>query len=126
MKRFLIIFLSAYLLTGCFTIENRYTGIPPGAWRGTLDVNPILGGPPVADLEDQQFNYDDTPPNYLPFNFDIVYENETDFYVELINGEERIPVKDVSFGRKKSTNKDTFLIEGSGWLTIKRIIPSLL
>ena len=111
MKRYIFIFLSTYLLTGCFTIENRYTGIPPGTWRGTLDVNPIVGGPPVADLEDQQFNYDDTPPNYLPFTFDIVYENDTDFYVELINGEERIPVKDVSFGRKRSTNKDTFLIE---------------
>ncbi len=110
MKRVLIIFFSTYLLTGCFTIENRHTGIPPGTWRGTLDVNPILGGPPVADLEDQQFNYDDTPPNYLPFTFDIVYENENDFYVELINGEERIPVKEVFFGRKKSTNKDTFLI----------------
>lgn len=111
MRRYLLIILSAYLLTGCFTIENRHTGIPPGTWRGTLDVNPILGGPPVASLEDQQFNYDDTPPNYLPFNFDIIYENEKDFYVELINGEERIPVKEVSFGRDKVTNRDTFLIE---------------
>ena len=110
MIRYFLVPLSCLLLTACLTIENKFSGLPPGTWRATLDVNPIVGGPPVAELEEQVFNYEDTPPNYLPFTFEVIYENEKDFYIEIINGTERIPVKDIAFGRNKVL-KDTFRID---------------
>jgi len=107
----LSIFLLSLSLSGCFTIENQYTGLAPGPWRATLDLSELAGAPKVAELEDETFNFEDTKPNHLPFNFEVIYTNETDFYLEVINGEERIKVTDIAIGRDKRTNRDTFLID---------------
>lgn len=98
-------------LIGCFTIENTYTGLAPGPWRATLDVSGLAEVPKAAELEEEQYNFDDTPSNHLPFNFEVIYVNETDFYLEIINGEERIKITDIQIGRDRRTNRDTFLID---------------
>ena len=43
----------------------------------------------------------------LPFNFNVVYDNETDFHFEVINGDEKIIVKDIYYGVDRATSKDT-------------------
>ena len=47
----------------------------------------------------------------LPFNFEVTYTNETDFYIELINGEERIRIDDITIGLDRATAKDTIVID---------------
>ena len=49
----------------------------------------------------------------LPFVFEVVYENETDFHIDVINGEERIRVakEDIYIGLDRKVGKDTFLIK---------------
>ena len=98
-------------LNGCFTIDNQYTGLAPGPWRATLDLSELSGAPKIAELEEEQYDFNDTPPNHLPFNFEVHYTNEEDFYLELQNGEERIKVTDIQIGRDRRTNRDTFLID---------------
>lgn len=98
-------------LKSCFTIENQYTGLAPGPWRATLDLSELSGAPKVAELEEEQYDFNDTKPNHLPFNFEVKYTNEQDFYIELINGEERIKVTDIQIGRDRRTNRDTFFID---------------
>jgi thiol-disulfide isomerase/thioredoxin len=48
--------------------------------------------------------------DFLPFLFDVVYDNVQDFHVELINGDERIVIDDIEYGRDKATAKDTIII----------------
>ena len=111
MYKYFACFFGFSLLLSCFTIENRYTGLAPGPWRATLDLNPITEGTIVEDVKNQTYNFNDTPENHLPFTFEVTYTNEEDFYITLINGEERIKVEEVVIGRNKATAKDSFLIE---------------
>ncbi len=53
---------------------------------------------------------DDVVEGELPFLFEVIYNNDGTFYLEIINGAERIPVKDVSFGRNKVRAKDSIRI----------------
>jgi len=110
--KFTLLLISISFLSGCFTIENRYTGFAPGPWRATLDVNTFSDAPPaIESTEEEAYNFEDTPPNHLPFNFEVKYIDEANFYIELQNGEERIQIKDIQIGRDRRTNRDTFLIE---------------
>jgi len=111
MIRYFIIGITLFFITGCFHIENRYTGIAPGPWRATLDITPLGQEGIVTEVGSKTYNLDDTQKNQLPFTFDLIYNNETDFYIEIINGKERIKVTDIEIGRNKENNKDTFLIE---------------
>jgi len=111
MIRYFIIGITLFFITGCFHIENRYTGIAPGSWRATLDITPLGQEGIVTEVGSKTYNLDDTQKNQLPFTFDLIYNNETDFYIEIINGKERIKVTDIEIGRNKENNKDTFLIE---------------
>lgn len=107
----LFIFFICLCLSGCFTIENQYTGLAPGPWRATLNLSELAGAPEVVALKENQYNFEDTQPNHLPFNFEVIYTTETEFYIEIINGEERIKVTDINIGRDKKTNRDTFFID---------------
>ena len=57
-------------------------------------------------------------PNYaiknegeLPFLFDIVYDDDTTFHIELMNGEEVIKLDNIRWGRDRSVAKDTMRVE---------------
>lgn len=108
--RYFIVGIAVLLITGCFHIENRYTGMAPGPWRATIDITPLGQEGIVTEVGNKTYNLDDTQKNQLPFTFDLIYENETDFYIEIVNGKERIKVKDIKIGRNKENNRDTFLI----------------
>lgn len=100
-------------LSGCFVAENSFTGIPPGPWRAVLKVAKPHA---VSALSMKRNRSGDLPKKEsikkgeLPFVFEVIYENENDFYIEILNGEERIPIKDIQFGKEKHTGKDTILI----------------
>lgn len=59
---------------------DPYDKIPPGIWRAELKLQENVN---------------------LPFNFEVSYDDQGDLLIDLINGNERIHVKDVEFGRNK-------------------------
>ncbi|MCU0348331.1 MAG: TlpA family protein disulfide reductase [Saprospiraceae bacterium] len=121
MKYKIILFLgalafSAYFLQGCFVMDGHFTKLPPGAWRAVLKLTPEFISPnpkgqPLPDKVNMKFA--DVNQFELPFNFEVVYENDTTFHIDIINGDERItvPATDIAFGRSKHRSQDTILIK---------------
>ncbi len=101
---FFKLFLAASLIigTGCIKQPNTYSQLPPGMWRGVLKLaDPSLGTDPFTK-EGKLKDYFE-----LPFNFEVTYDNDDNMSVHLINGEERIEIEDVQYGRDRGTAKDT-------------------
>lgn len=101
------------VFSGCFQMENRYTKVAPGRWRAVLKLvdNPISPNPEGKPLpEKMNMQFEEVSLGELPFNFDVVYDDETNFHIEIINGEERIQVTDFTFGRGKERAMDSIRI----------------
>ncbi|MCB0560210.1 MAG: TlpA family protein disulfide reductase [Lewinellaceae bacterium] len=106
-----IIFITGW--TSCIVIEHPFNGLPPGPWRAVLELdsrslatNPE--GKPLPQLMNLEF--EEVTQGELPFNFEVKYTDDQKFYIEIINGEERIKVEDITIGRDRSTAKDTVVI----------------
>jgi thiol-disulfide isomerase/thioredoxin len=54
--------------------------------------------------------FDEMTEGELPFTFEVKYVRPDSFYIEIINGEERIVVNDIQIGRSKSEARDSILI----------------
>ena len=96
------------ILAGCVEPNTTFEKIPPGIWRGVL----LLDRQPVQKYGDdrdivKKFETD----SELPFNFEVVYDNDTLFHIVIHNADERIKVTDIKFGRDKATAKDTVVID---------------
>ncbi len=83
---FLVVIILLY--SSCVEIARPYDKIPPGVWRAELK------------LSDE---------DVLPFNFEVAYDNEGELIIEVINAEERIPVRDITFGKTKDL-QDTIVM----------------
>ena len=110
--------LAALLISiaSCVFVQQRYTYLPPGPYRGVLELeyNPIIPNPrgePLPEKVDLEF--DEVTEGVLPFNFDVVYEDDTTFHLVLHNGEEEIlvPAADIHAGRDQSIGRDTIRID---------------
>ena len=110
MTRYILFFLILGTIAACFTIPNQYAGLAPGYWRATLDISPNLPQSLDANVKNIPVNLEEIAETSLPFVFEVIYKNETDFHIEIINGEERIKVEDIQIGLNRATGKDTFLI----------------
>lgn len=111
----ILVFVSIVLgLNSCFfSAENPYTGLPPGKWRAVLKLvnNPINPNPRGEPLPDKvNLKFEEVTDGELPFIFEVKYVTKDSFYIEIINGDERIVVDDIKIGRDKSQAKDTILI----------------
>jgi hypothetical protein len=102
----------AFLGNSCIQPKNPHASLAPGIWRGVLQLNPE----PKLSLKDEidRYEKDGQWPIHvledeLPFLFEVVYKNDRPV-VELINGEERITLDEVSIGKNKTTAEDTFFI----------------
>ena len=106
----IIVFLAfaVIVIQGCIVAENKYAKLPPGIWRGALEIEaPILEED--VDLLEKGALTEDNAGVYLPFLFEVQYiDNSEEMVIDIINGEERIRVSRVTFGRDKSTAQDTF------------------
>ncbi|MCB0706221.1 MAG: TlpA family protein disulfide reductase [Saprospiraceae bacterium] len=108
---FLLFVLS---LNGCVVVENSYEALPPGIWRGVLQLDPLSFVPPEkagGSIVSQEGYRKEMPKGSLPFQFEVIYDNEKEFHIELINGSERITVPDIGFGRNIRTAIDTVYID---------------
>lgn len=100
-------------LNSCLRFENTYTKIPPGPWRAVLLLDPsaVTPNPKGEPLEDKlNLTFDEVTNGELPFNFEVEYTDDTTFQVVLLNGDERIVARDITFGRSKSRAKDSIRI----------------
>lgn len=108
--------LSALLVfssMSCIEIENTYPTLPPGKWRAYLKLDPSVQqldkqGRPLADVNNLSFK--EVTAGELPFTFDLIYDTDSLFHIEIINGKERIIVDDISIGRERATLDDTIRI----------------
>lgn len=106
----IILFVSA-LLSSCVEPIHPFTKLPPGEWRGVLKL-----GPPKVRVEEvtketvRALRLSDIEEEELPFNFEVIYDNDTTFHIVLKNGAERIVVNDIQMGWKNSIGKDTIVI----------------
>lgn len=103
--RFYLAAICLISLSSCIEAYQSHSKLPPGIWRGTLDLNDAL----IKVHNEGDIKVDDSIE--LPFNFEVVYDSETDFHIEIINGSERIKVDDISWGRRPNLAKDTIRID---------------
>ncbi|MCC7244597.1 MAG: TlpA family protein disulfide reductase [Saprospiraceae bacterium] len=93
------------LLSGCITADNSFTRVAPGIWRGVLELEPYRV--PAEDKDAVTLLYEQFKPGELPFNFEVKYIDNERFYLEIINGDERIRVDSIQYGRDRSQARDT-------------------
>jgi thiol-disulfide isomerase/thioredoxin len=111
----------------CVVMENKFSSIAPGIWRGVLQLAP----PELVEEQNNEIHsvrqllsskgtilpenakMSEANEGELPFLYEVKYLNETAFTIDIINGEERIPVaaEDIQVGHSRQTGKDTFLIK---------------
>ena len=90
----------------CVSTDTAYSRVAPGMWRGVLELEKFQ--PSVSAKKDSvMIVYDQYKPGELPFNFEVTYVDETHFYLEIINGSERIRLDSVQYGRDRSQARDT-------------------
>lgn len=111
----LILFSAAIIFSnGCLVPDNPYNYLAPGTWRAVLRTTPryITPNPKGKPLPEKlNMEFDEVTDGELPFTFEVIYENENDFYLEIHNGEERIRLDDIIVGRNPATARDTIRIE---------------
>ncbi|MBT8220586.1 MAG: TlpA family protein disulfide reductase [Bacteroidia bacterium] len=100
----LLILLTAAI--ACIEVGDKFSGLAPGIWRAYLQLESIPFTEDPAQLSKGEL----VTENQLPFQFEVIYENDSDFYIEIINGEERIRVDDIYIGRNPATARDTIEI----------------
>jgi thiol-disulfide isomerase/thioredoxin len=93
-------------------MEHKFSSIPPGTWRAILELHP--GGLPVQTgkrSKDKTIqSIEEVTEGQLPFNFEVIYETESEFYIQIINGPERIRVDDIRTWHDRPTNNDSIQI----------------
>lgn len=90
----------------CISPNQTYSKIPPGTWRGVLFLDgeiPTAGSKKEVIVGNQYIGE-------LPFSFEIGYTENEDLFMIIKNGEEKIKIEGLQFGRDKATAKDTLII----------------
>ncbi len=108
-----LVALVLVLVSGCLTIDNTFSGLPPGPWRGVLKLEniPVMPNPRGEPLPEKvNYQFDEVTGGELPFLFKVVYDDRENFHIELINGEETIRLDNITMALDRSTAKDTILI----------------
>ena len=106
--RSLILLLTTLTLHSCVEpIHKSFDKLPPGVWRGVLVLDQKSYIPATDEEVTVRSDYD----GELPFNFDIVYDANDNFHIELHNADETIVVDDIVYNRDKATAKDTIRID---------------
>lgn len=102
----LYLLLTLMCLHSCVEADHEFSKLAPGIWRATLTLEQDTNISAIADDEAPILDN----KVLLPFNFEVIYPTPDSFYIVLHNGEERIEVSDIMYGRDKATAKDTVLI----------------
>ena len=110
----LLSLLPLLLLFGCLEFGDTYTGLPPGQWKGVLEIEPkfITPNKSARPLPDKMnMTFEEVATGEVPFLFEIEYVTEDSFVMIIENGEERIVVDDIEIGHDIRTAHDTIRID---------------
>ena len=103
------------LASGCFVMDNKYSKVAPGIWRGVLQLenNGVVIRKKLKPFEAPDIKFEEVANGELPFQFEVNYLNDSIFEMTIINGEERIKVEkgDILTGHNLETGQDTILIQ---------------
>ncbi|MEM1328397.1 MAG: TlpA disulfide reductase family protein [Bacteroidota bacterium] len=112
MRKLLLGLVLLSLLQACIVVDNGYSVIPPGTWRGVLKLDRPIAQP-LRDEADLDVRFEEVAKGELPFNFEVEYTDEAKFNIHFLNGEERITVaaEDITYGRNRATGKDSIVIK---------------
>ena len=108
MYKFSFLILIGLIYSACLETPNNFEKLPPGKWRVVLkltDPDQINSTIPVSESEGMIDYFK------LPFNLDVTYDEANNMEVFILNGEERLPVENVRYGRDPKTAKDTLQLE---------------
>ncbi|MBL7806658.1 MAG: TlpA family protein disulfide reductase, partial [Saprospiraceae bacterium] len=89
----------------CVSADSEFSRIAPGMWRGVLELEHFRI--PVSKKDTVMILYDQFKPGELPFNFEVKYIDQERFYLEIINGSQRIRLDSVQYGRDRTKARDT-------------------
>jgi len=101
----LLALLSGSFSYGCLSADRSFTRVAPGVWRGVLSLEKFRV--PVRDKDTVMLLTEQFQAGELPFNFEVKYVDEERFYLEIINGAERIRCDSIQYGRDRSQARDT-------------------
>lgn len=98
-------------------MDDPFTGLPPGVWRGVLKfepsyITPNPKGKPLPDKLDME--YETVTQGELPFLFTVTYPSADSFYITFQLGRRQVIFGDIIIGRDFATAKDTLLIPVPG------------
>ncbi len=110
-----LVFLTV-LITACVFVQERYPTLPPGPYRAVveLEYQPIVPNPKGAPIpEKTNLEFDDVTEGVLPFNFNVVYESDSIFRIDIINGDEviTVPPSNIQAGWDQRAGRDTLRID---------------
>lgn len=106
----LIILGFCILQSACIQISNQYSTVAPGYWRAVLKLDPNIQPLKTNSARlngDPNTKFEEVSGGEIPFIFELVYDDQTKFHVDIINGEERFRVDDIKVGRDRKTGRDT-------------------
>lgn len=109
-KVFFYLAFLTLVCSSCVEMTNGYSKVAPGIWRATLDLD--VDKKPINNaVESEEETTRETEfEGELPFLFEVVYNEDSTFFINIINGTEKIKVDDISYGIDKATAKDTLII----------------
>ena len=94
-----------FIFNRCVSTDTAYTRVTPGIWRGVLELEKFQMSSGKKDSV--VILYDQFKPGELPFNFEVTYLDDTRFYIEIINGAQRIRLDSIQYGRDRTQARDT-------------------
>lgn len=112
--KYLVIFLSTLFLLNlsCVSVPKQYSILSPGIWRATLilkDTRPIIVTRNINKVVTRDVNPESTK-SIIPFNFEVVYNSDSSFYIVVTNGVEKIKFDSIVRGHDFKTGNDTMVI----------------
>lgn len=114
--RILLAFIYLLILSNCTFVQERYPSLPPGPYRAVLKLednfsSPNPKGKPLP--EKMNLEFEEVTDGELPFTFQVTYENDSLFHIDITNGDEqmRIPSQDIYYGRDLVQGRDTLRID---------------
>ncbi|NOT36056.1 MAG: TlpA family protein disulfide reductase [Saprospiraceae bacterium] len=109
---FLIVLLTSFFIINCVSIPKQYQVISPGVWRATLilkDTRQVFVTRSINKVVTRDVNPESTQ-TIIPFNFEVIYNTDSTFFIEVINGSERIKFDSILMGHDYRNGNDTMVI----------------
>ena len=100
------------IISSCISVPQQNNTIAPGVWRGTIILEDARESFVTRGIDEviTRDPYPESKKRIVPFTFELTMVNEHQFYIEVINGQNKIKFDQIEFGHDIKTGNDTFVI----------------